>query len=80
MTSKTISVTEKVYNLLKKMKLPHESFGDTIERLCKNFSADNLRKWFETTEGWADMNDKEFEEVYGTILRFQRNLKPHQEN
>ena len=80
MTSKTISVTEEVYNLLKKMKLPHESFGDTIERLCKNFSADNLTKWFETTDGWDDMTEEEYHEVSGTITKFQKNLKPFKDD
>ena len=80
MTSKTISVTEDVYNLLKKMKLPHESFGDTIERLCKNFSAENLTKWFDTTTGWEDMTEKEYDEVSGIINKFQKDLKPFKED
>ena len=69
MTSKTISVTEDVYNLLKKMKLPHERFGDTIERLCRNFSASNLMQWFETTEGWEDMTENEYSEVRDSIRK-----------
>ncbi|MHA1651857.1 MAG: antitoxin VapB family protein [Candidatus Helarchaeota archaeon] len=68
MPSKTISVTEEVYNLLKKMKLPHESFEDTIERLCRHFSADNLMKWFEATDGWKDMTEDEYNEVIGGIM------------
>ncbi|MFX1298967.1 MAG: antitoxin VapB family protein [Promethearchaeota archaeon] len=80
MTSKTISVTEEVYNLLKKMKLPHESFGDTIERLCKNFSVNNLTKWFESTEGWEDMTEDEYNEVSGAIRKFQKNLKPFEDD
>lgn len=74
--SKTISVTEEVYDRLKKMKLPHKSFGDTIERLCKNFSAENLAKWFEATEGWSDMTEDEFKEIDEAINKFQKNLKP----
>ena len=69
MTSKTISVTEEVYNLLKKMKLPHESFSDTIERLCRNFSASNLMQWSETTEGWEDMTENEYSEVRDSIRK-----------
>ena len=54
------------------MKLPHESFGDTIERLCKNFSAENLTKWFEVTDAWEDMTKEEYNEVNGAITRFQK--------
>ncbi len=75
MASKTISVTEKVYMLLKKMKLPSESFGDTIERLCLNFTAENLIQWFDHSKGWGDMNKSEFNEYYSTIQKFQKNFK-----
>lgn len=34
MTTKTISIQEEVYELLKKFKRADESFGDTILRLC----------------------------------------------
>ncbi len=34
MTSRTISISEEVYQLLEKMRLPGEKFGDTILRLC----------------------------------------------
>lgn len=57
------------------MKLPHESFGDTIERLCKNFSADNLTKWFDITDGWENMTDEEYNEINGVISKFGKNLK-----
>lgn len=76
MTSKTVSLTEEVYNLLKRMKLPHESFGDTIERLCKSFTAANLIKWFDTTDGWEDMTEKESEEFNYAIKKFRENYKP----
>ena len=75
MASKTISVTEKVYILLKKMKLPSESFGDTIERLCLNFTAENLIQWFDHSKGWEDMNKSEYNEYYNTIQNFQKNFK-----
>lgn len=80
MTSKTISVTEEGYNLLKRMKLPHESLGDTIERLCRNYPAENLTKWFETTDGWGDMTEEEFKEVTGAIKKFQNNFKPFKDD
>jgi predicted CopG family antitoxin len=76
MTSKTISLTEETYNLLKRMKLPHESFGDTIERLCKNFSAENLIKWLDTTDGRGDMTEIEIDEFIQAINKFQNNFKP----
>ena len=76
MTSKTISLTEEVYNLLKKIKLPHESFGDTIERLCRNFTAENLMRWFDTTDGWKDMTEMESTEFTDAIEKFQQNFKP----
>ena len=76
MVSKTLSVTEEVYNILKKMKLPHESFGDTIERLCRNFTANNLAKWFETTEGWEDMSEDEFNEISRAMTEFRKSFKP----
>ena len=76
MTSKKISLTEEVYTLLKRVKLPHESFGDTIERLCRNFTAENLIRWFDTTDGWEDMTEMEINEFTDTIEKFQQNFKP----
>ncbi len=75
MVSKTISVTEDVYNLLKKMKLSHESFGETIERLCKNYSTENLLTWFETSEGWKSMTETESKEIDRVLDDFQRGFK-----
>ncbi|MHA1520965.1 MAG: antitoxin VapB family protein [Promethearchaeota archaeon] len=76
MASKTISVTEKVYNLLSKMKLANESYGDTIERLCSNFMAENLLQWFDNSPGWEDMDQAEFEETQNIIRKFQQNFTP----
>ena len=70
MVSKTISVTEEVYNLLKKMQLPGESFGDTIARLCKSRTSSSLRLWAETSEGWNDLTEEEanrLEEIMNEI-------------
>ena len=75
MASKTISVTEKVYKLLKRMKLINESFGDTIERLCLNFTAENLIHWFDASDGWEDMDQSELDSIYGTIQEFQTKFK-----
>ena len=76
MASKTISVTDKVYNLLKRMKLNHESFGDTIERLCKNYTAQNLADWVENNKGWEDMTDEEYKEFLDSIKKVQKELVP----
>jgi predicted CopG family antitoxin len=59
MTSKTISVTLDVYDLLKKMRLPGESFGDTIARLCKGKTSESLYLWAQTAEGWTDLTAEE---------------------
>ena len=54
-TSKTISVTEDVYELLSKMKLKGESFSDTIRRLSRRRSlADCAGLWSEVSEGEMD--------------------------
>ena len=34
MSTKTISISEKLYNFLEKMRLPGERIDDTIFRLC----------------------------------------------
>ena len=76
MVSKTISVTDKVYNLLKRMKLHHESFGDTIERLCNNYTSQNLADWMEKFKGWEDMTDGEYKEFMSSIKKVQKELVP----
>lgn len=76
MVSKTISVTEDVYNLLKRIKLPRESFGEAIERICKSYTSENLNFWFDNANGWQDMSNEEFEEINQVIKNFHRNLKP----
>ena len=76
MVSKTISVTDKVYNLLKRMKLHHESFGDAIERLCNNYTSQNLTDWMEKFKGWEDMTDEEYKEFMGSIKKVQKELIP----
>ena len=75
MVSKTISVSEKVYLLLKNMKLPSESFGDIIERLCLNFTVESLIHWFDHSKGWEDMSKSEYKDYYNTIKEFQNNFK-----
>ena len=59
MASKTISVTNEIYELLLTLKMPHESFGEVIERLCKEKSAKSLSKWIESQALWSDMTTSE---------------------
>jgi predicted CopG family antitoxin len=76
MVSKTISVTEEVYNLLKRIKLPRESFGEAIERICSNYTSENLSVWFDNANGWQDMSSEEFDEINQVIKNFQGSFKP----
>jgi len=69
MASKTISVTEEVFNLLKNVKLKGESFGDTIKRLCEEKIAKSLVEWVKNHELWENMPDDEFAEFKSTISR-----------
>jgi len=55
MTSKNISVTDDVYELLSKMKLKNESFSDTIRRLAKR------RDLNEFAGAWGDMTQNEIQ-------------------
>lgn len=52
MTTKTISITEEVYEKLKARKLPHESFSDAIGRLTatKGDIQECLGLWKDVTE------------------------------
>ncbi len=55
MTSKTISVSEDAYELLKKMKLTGETFTGTIRRLAKR------RRLTDCAGLWSDVPDKEMD-------------------
>lgn len=61
MTSKNISITDDVYEILTKMKLEGESFSDTIRRLAKRGSL------AECAGLWADMSDDEYRALVGGI-------------
>jgi predicted CopG family antitoxin len=78
MTSKTISVTESVYNLLKKMRLPGESFGDTIARLCRTKTSLSLRLWAESSDGWSDLTADEAARLEGTLEAIRATLRPEE--
>ncbi|MHA2249149.1 MAG: antitoxin VapB family protein [Candidatus Kariarchaeaceae archaeon] len=61
MASKTISLTNEVYQLLSKLKLPNESFGDVIKRLCNDKLSSELSIWIKDKVLWSDMHKDEFE-------------------
>jgi predicted CopG family antitoxin len=79
MASKTISVTDEVYDLLKKVKLPNESFGDTIKRFIQNYSMKNLREWYESST-FDPMTDEEAKEMNKAMSEFRANFRPNEVN
>jgi predicted CopG family antitoxin len=54
MASKTISVTEEVYDILANEKLPDESFSETLTRLVKDRGMIS-----EFAGAWADLTEEE---------------------
>jgi len=80
MGSKTISVTLDVYNTLKRMQLPGESFGETIMRLCRTYTTDNLLEWMQQDDGWRDMTEEEFKVYIRPIKAFRQEYQPYMEN
>ena len=63
MTSKNISITEDVYEMLSRLKLEGESFSDAIRRLAKR------NRLSECGGLWADMSDEEYEAIRGGVLK-----------
>lgn len=61
MTSKNISVTKDVYELLSKMKLKGESFSDTIRRLSKR------RRLADCAGFWSEVPEEEMEAFWESI-------------
>ncbi len=55
MTSKNISITEDIYNLLSLLKLEDESFSDTIRRLMKRSDLTGCAGL------WSDVPERELE-------------------
>jgi len=62
MASKNISITEDVYNKLKKLKGENESFSELFLRLLK-IQKYNIEKSF----GVWNLSDKEMEDIWGNI-------------
>jgi len=61
MTSKNISVTEDVYDLLSKMKLEGESFSDAIRRLA------GRRRLGDCAGLWSDVSEEEMEAFWESV-------------
>jgi predicted CopG family antitoxin len=63
MTSKTISITEEVYNELMKIKGDHESFSQLFLRILK-FIRQNIEQSFGT---W-DLTEEEKKEIWDNLV------------
>ena len=61
--SKTISVTDEVYQMIKNIKLPNESFGDVIRKLVEEKTAGNLLAWVKEKTLWEDMDENELQTI-----------------
>ncbi len=69
MTSKTISVSEDAYDLLKKMKLKGESFTETIRRLVKR------RRLTDCAGLWSDVPQEEMKAIRENIDELRKSAK-----
>ncbi|MHA1194410.1 MAG: antitoxin VapB family protein, partial [Promethearchaeota archaeon] len=69
MASKTITITEDVYQLLKSLKKQDESFSELLRRLAMQVNGQKLEAFF----GLWDINDQEYKEIQEEI---KRNLIP----
>lgn len=69
MASKTITITEDVYQLLKLLKKQDESFSELLRRLAMQVNGQKLEAFF----GLWDINDQEYKEIQEEI---KRNLIP----
>ena len=67
MASKTITITEEVYQLLKLIKKQDESFSELLRRLAMSVNGQKLENFF----GSWDLNDQEYEEIQEEIKRNQ---------
>ncbi len=63
MASKTITITEEVYELLKLLKKQDESFSELLRRLSMSVNGQKLENFF----GSWDLNDQEYKEIQEEI-------------
>ncbi|MFH1316455.1 MAG: antitoxin VapB family protein [Candidatus Woesearchaeota archaeon] len=61
MGTKTISIMDDVYELLKRNKRDSESFSDVIRRNLKN---NNIMKFFGL---WSDMSEEQIKSIHKTV-------------
>ena len=75
--ARTIMVSDEVYEMLKKMKLPEESFSDVIKRLLKRKGnhLDIAGPGTITDEGWRMLIEYKKEMTRADFGRFKRILK-----
>jgi len=73
MASKTITITDEVYQLLKSLKREKESFSELLKRLAMRVNGQKLEQFF----GAWDISDKEYSEIQETI---KKNKIPFNEN
>jgi predicted CopG family antitoxin len=67
-TSKNISITEDVYEILSKLRLEGESFSDAIRRLA------GRGRIVECAGLWANLPEEEFEEIRAGALKARGTL------
>ncbi len=63
MASKTLTITEEVYNLLKLLKKEDESFSELLRRLAMQVNGQKLEEFF----GSWEMSDQEYEKIQETV-------------
>ena len=71
MTSKTITVTEKAYEEIKRLKHPNESFSEVLIRLAHLSNGQNLEQFV----GAWDIEDDEMEQIWQEIQNVKKNSK-----
>lgn len=59
MVLKTLTITEDVYEILKKLKRKDESFSELLKRLAMQVNGQNLNAFF----GKWEMKDQEYEKL-----------------
>ena len=73
MTSKMISVKEKIYKQLEHLKNPGESFSDLLERLIKNHKKDPLKHFGIAKQIPVDILDDFEKAVLNSKKEFAKN-------
>ena len=73
MTSKMISVKEKIYKKLEQLKNPDESFSDLLERLIQNHKKDPLKHFGIAKQIPVDILDEFEKAVLNSKKEFAKN-------